>query len=249
MTETVTTTMSFTSEVTLREAVLNQMLAGPTSPEVASLLLSKALKRMYSTLDLDPHNTVVGEPNWDVVDGNIVELPTRYKSLSDLLAERVSESESTLLIEGLHFLTKLPLTSPPVHLPVRITLIGLLINELVPAMASAFQEQQLVYWNTPLGTAGPRWHELSSNLRKIWNVSQVRGWTATECDMARQLFLYPDLQDRKRHDRYDSHAYLIDIDEMDGDTVETRERKLDRGLDRKDRPQRSHSYVLAAQRL
>ena len=219
MTETVTTTMSFTSEVTLREAVLNQMLAGPTSPEVASLLLSKALKRMYSTLDLDPHNTVVGEPNWDVVDGNIVELPTRYKSLSDLLAERVSESESTLLIEGLHFLTKLPLTSPPVHLPVRITLIGLLINELVPAMTSAFQEQQLVYWNTPLGTSGPRWHELSSNLRKIWNVSQVSGWTATECDMARQLFLYPDLQDRKRHDRYDSHAYLIDIDEMDGDTV------------------------------
>ncbi|WP_447772548.1 dermonecrotic toxin domain-containing protein [Pseudomonas kilonensis] len=219
MTETVTATTTPTSEVSLREALLNQMLAGPTSPEVASLLLRKALKKMYSTLDLDPHNTVVGEPNWDVVDGNIVELPTRYTSLSDLLAERVGESESTLLIEGLHFLTKLPLTFPPVHLPVRISLIGLLINELAPAMASAFQEQQLVYWNTPLGTAGPRWHELSSNLRKIWNVSQVPGWTATECDMARQLFLYPDLQDRKRHDRYDSHAYLIDIDEVDGDTV------------------------------
>ncbi|MCP1453265.1 dermonecrotic toxin domain-containing protein [Pseudomonas kilonensis] len=219
MTETVTATTTPTSEVSLREALLNQMLAGPNSPEVASLLLRKALKKMYSTLDLDPHNTVVGEPNWDVVDGNIVELPTRYTSLSDLLAERVGESESTLLIEGLHFLTKLPLTFPPVHLPVRISLIGLLINELAPAMASAFQEQQLVYWNTPLGTAGPRWHELSSNLRKIWNVSQVPGWTATECDMARQLFLYPDLQDRKRHDRYDSHAYLIDIDEVDGDTV------------------------------
>ncbi|AXA58062.1 dermonecrotic toxin domain-containing protein [Pseudomonas thivervalensis] len=219
MTKTVTTTTSAASEARLRDAVLNQMLAGPTSPEVASLLLRKALKKMYPTLDLDPHNTVVGEPNWDVVDGTIVQLPTRYKSLSDLLAERVGESESTLLIEGLHFLTQLPLTFPEVHLPVRISLIGLLINELVPAMVCAFQEQQLVYWNAPLGTTGPRWHELSSNLRKIWNVSQAPGWTATECDMARQLFLYPDLQDRKHHDPYDTHAYLIDIDEVDGDTV------------------------------
>jgi len=219
MTRTVTTTTSSAPEAHLRDAVLNQMLAGPTSPEVASLLLRQALKKMYPTLDLDPHNTVVGEPNWDVVDGNIVQLPTRYKSLSDMLAERVGESESTLLIEGQHFLTQLPLTVPEVHLPVRISLIGLLINELVPAMTSAFQEQQLAYWNASLGASGPRWHELSSNLRKIWNVSQVQGWTSTECDMARQLFLYPDLQDRKHHDRYDTHAYLIDIDEVDGDTV------------------------------
>lgn len=219
MTTTVTTTTNAVSEASLRDAVFNQMLAGPTTPEVASLLLRNALKDLYPTLDLDPHNTVVGEPDWDVVDGAIVELPTRYKSLSDLLAERAGKRESILLIEGLHFLTQLPLAIPQVHLPVRIGLIGLLLNELIPAMVPAFQEQQLAYWNTSLGTSGPRWHELSSNLRKIWDVNQVKGWTATECEMARQLFLYPDLQDRKRHDRYDTHAYLIDIDEVDGDTV------------------------------
>ncbi|MBT2294969.1 dermonecrotic toxin domain-containing protein [Pseudomonas fluorescens] len=219
MTHPFRTTPKATTEASLRDAVLNQLLAGPTSPEVASVLLRNALKQMYPELDLDPHNTVVAEPSWELVDGEIVELPTRYETLSSIVAERVGESESTLLIEGLHYLTQLPLTTPELHLPVRIGQIGNLINELVPSMLVASQEQQLAYWNASLGTSGPRWHELSRTLRKIWNVRQVKGWTATECAMARLLFLYPNLQDRKEHDRFDTHAYLIDIDEVDGDKV------------------------------
>ncbi|AEV65811.1 dermonecrotic toxin domain-containing protein [Pseudomonas ogarae] len=201
----------------IRSALVNQLLAGPTYPEVAAMLLRNALKKLYPSLDLDPHTTVIGEPAWDIVGDEIVARPTRYESLSDLLASRVDQSKPTLLIEGLHFLTQLPITAPEVHLPVRIDQIGRLINELVPAMVPASQEQQLAYWNMPFGNYGPRWHELSHTLRKLWDVKQIEGWTATECDMARQLFLYPDPQDR--NDSYDSHAYLVDIEEVDGDEI------------------------------
>ncbi|WP_103307968.1 MULTISPECIES: dermonecrotic toxin domain-containing protein [unclassified Pseudomonas] len=203
-----------------KDAILNQLLAGPTYPEVASILLRDALKKLYPTLNLDPHNTVVGEPDWEIVDDEIVRRPTRYETLSEMLAGLVNEEgNSMLLIEGLHFLTRLPLTSPDVHLPVRIDQIGHLLNELVPAMLTACQEQQLAYWNASLGESGPRWHQLSSALRQAWNVGRVRGWTTTECDMARQLFHHPDRKDRKENDPYDSHGYLIDIDNVDGSEV------------------------------
>lgn len=206
-------------DASLGDAVLNQLLAGPTSPEVAAALLRSALKKLYPHLHLDPNNTVVGEPDWEIVDGQIVERPTRYQTLSNMLAARMNEDYATLLIEGFHFLTHLPLTTPEVHLPVRIAQIGSLINELAPVMVSACQEQQLVYWNATIGTAPPRWHELSSLLQRLWDVKQVKGWTDSDCAMARQLFLYPDLQDRKANDPYDTHAYLIDIDEVNGDKL------------------------------
>lgn len=207
-----------TSDISIRGALLNQLLAGPTYQEVAALLLRDALKDLYPSLDLDPYTTVLGEPAWDINDDDkIVALPTRYVSLSDLLANQMDDTRPTLLVEGVHFLTRLPLTVPEVHLPVRIDQIGRLINELAPAMASAVQEQQLAYWNVPFGSTGPRWHELSDTLRKFWDVRQVDGWTAKECEMARQLFLYPDAQDRK--DEFNSHAYLVDIDVVDGDEV------------------------------
>ncbi|SFB30460.1 hypothetical protein SAMN03159488_02912 [Pseudomonas sp. NFIX10] len=203
-----------------KEAVYNQLLAGPTYPEVAAVLLSDGLKKLYPTLNLDPHNTLVGEPSWDIVDDEIVRRPTRYETLSEMLAGLVNEkSDPMLLIEGLHFLTQLPLTEPEVHLPVRIDQIGRLLNELVPAMLTACQEQQLAYWNAPQGESGPLWHELSNTLRKAWDVTRIEGWTATECAMARQLFHYPDRKDRKDNDPYDTHAYLIDINNVDGPEV------------------------------
>jgi len=217
MTQTTTSTSPATTNANLGDAVLNQLLAGPTSPEVAAALLRNALKKLYPDLHLDPNNTVVGEPDWAIIDDEIVELSTRYQTLSNMLAARMKQSSATLLIEGFHFLTHLPLASPEVHLPVRIGQIGRLINELTPVMVPACQEQQLEYWNTALGTAPPRWHGLSSMLHRLWDVQEAKGWTTGECEMARQLFLYPDLQDRKANDPYDTHAYLVDISEVFGE--------------------------------
>ena len=177
------------SEASLRGALFNQLLAGPTSAEVAAVLLRDALKQLYPDLDLDPYTTVVGEPAWEIVGSEIIARPTLYESLSDMLAAQMDQGQGqpTLLIEGLHFLTQLPITTPEVHLPVRIDQVGRLINELAPAMVPARQEQQLAYWNIPFGNYGPRWHQLSLTLRKLWDVKQVDGWTVAECDMARQL--------------------------------------------------------------
>ncbi|WP_458131275.1 dermonecrotic toxin domain-containing protein [Pseudomonas sp. R3-41] len=213
------------SDASIRGALLNQLLAGPSYPDVAAELLRRALKDLYPSLDLDPYATVLGTPDWDIIDGEIVALPTIYQSLSDLLAERADSNEPTLLIDGLHFLTQLPITVPEAYLPVRIDQIGRLINELVPAMPAASQEKQLAYWNTPFGKYAARWQEMSDTLRKIWNVKQVKGWTETECDMARQLFLHPVPADRK--DKYDSHAYLVDVEAVeDGRTIRVNENSL-----------------------
>ncbi|MDO7898491.1 dermonecrotic toxin domain-containing protein [Pseudomonas citrulli] len=217
------TTTASTPHATLnanpREAVINQLFAGPTYPEVATILLRDGLRKLYPTLNLDPLTTVVGQPTWNIVDGEVVQGQTRYETLSDMLARRVDDSEPTLLIQGEHFLTQLPLTVPEVHLPVRIDQIGNLINELVPAMATACQEQQLAYWNASVGDSGPRWHELSNTLRRAWDVHRVRGWSAAECAMARHLFQYPDRQGRRDNSLYDCHAYLIDMEGIEDNQV------------------------------
>jgi hypothetical protein len=213
------TTPDTSPDAHLRDAIFNQLLTGPNYPEVAADLLREALLKLYPTLDIDPHTTVVVAPVWDIVGDEIVERPSRYETLAAIIAARVVKNDSTLLIEGLHFLTRLPITFPEVHLPVRIDQIGRVINELVPAVLPAYQERQLAYWNTTRRESGPFWHELSSALRKIWNVSEVEGWTATECEMATRLFFYPDLQTRKDNDPYDSHAYLVDLEDVNGDQV------------------------------
>ena len=59
----------------IRSTLVNQLLAGPTYPEVAAMLLRNALKKLYPSLDLDPHTTVIGEPAWDIVGGEIVARP------------------------------------------------------------------------------------------------------------------------------------------------------------------------------
>jgi hypothetical protein len=203
----------------LRDAVQIQLLAGPSYSEVATLLLQDALKKLYPALDLNPYATVVAQPGWALVDGIVVELPTHYESLTNMLVSQMEEVDPVVLIEGQHFLTRLPIAAPELHLPVRIDQIGNLINELIPVMLPAFQEQQLKYWNASAGNAGPRWRELSQTLQKLWDVTQIDGWSTAECGMARQLFLYPDLKSRKEKGLSDSHAYLIDIDEVDGDDV------------------------------
>ncbi|WP_434579325.1 dermonecrotic toxin domain-containing protein [Pseudomonas sp. Z1-6] len=173
--------------------------------------------KLYPTLDIDPHTTVVAVPTWQIVGDDIVELPIRYETLAAIIAARVVKDDSSLFIEGLHYLTRLPITFPEVHLPVRIDQIGRVINELVPTILPAYQEKQLAYWNASQGASGPRWHELSRSLRKLWDVSRIDGWTTEECKMARQLYLHPDVLTRKGP--YDSHAYLVDIEDVDGETV------------------------------
>ncbi|PHX42574.1 hypothetical protein AO284_35960 [Pseudomonas sp. NZIPFR-PS2] len=115
-------------------------------------------------------------------------------------------------IDGEHYLIYQTTLGPNVHLPVKVDTVGSLINELAPLLPVAYQEQQLLFWNQSPQENGPRWQSFANALRRIWNIESVEGWDEDECNVARNVFLYPDYADRQLHDKYNTKAYLIDID-------------------------------------
>lgn len=204
----------------LLDALITQMIVGPDLREVAAVLLRQNLQALYPTLDLDPSITMVGSPVWELVDDQLINTGFTYHALTDILANQVVHGSPAMYIEGEHFLAQQPITEPEVHLPVRIDEVARLLNQLAPVMLTAYQEQQLAYWNASERDAGPRWHALSKTLRDFWNVEQAEGWSSEDCAMARTLYLAPDLASRKNNDPYDSHAYLIAIDLVEGQEVQ-----------------------------
>ena len=192
--------------------LLTQLTTGPTTREVASTLLKTALSEQYPTLNLNPDLAMLVTPRWRVDKEVIEPLEPLVESLTSILARQALGREPVTYLEGEHFLTLQPDTTPSVHLPVKIDTIGRLINELALLLYSAFQEQQLDYWNASYNSAGLRWQVFSSALRKIWNVTHVQGWDEDDCAMARTLYHAPDLAMRAGKDPYQSHAYLMDVD-------------------------------------
>ncbi|PFG60623.1 hypothetical protein DM05_5343 [Pseudomonas poae] len=211
-----TTPISIASQQPLE--LLTQLLTGPSFREVAAVLLRQALQARYPTLAIDPDICLIGTPGWEIIDEQACATTTAYRTLSDSLTDQAVLGEPTLYIEGEHFLTQQPLTEPPTHLPVRIGDIAHLLNTLAPVMLTAWQEQQLAFWNKSNGS-GPHWHQLSNSLRGVWNVRQAPGWNESDCAMARQLFHAPTYDVRRLDDPYTSHAYLLDIDQVDGAQV------------------------------
>lgn len=212
-----TSSPSTDSHQTLTDALITQMSTGPAFREVAAQLLREQLQELYPTLDIDPNITVVGTPLWDIVDDQVVPAGRHYQVLTDILAVQAVLAEPALYIEGEHFLAQLPIIEPAVHLPVRILDIASILNTLAPVMLRGYQQTQLEYWNGTEGSSGPRWHMLSKVLRDYWNVEQVSGWTAADCQMARQLFHTPDAATRKLDDPDSVRAYVVDIDQIDDD--------------------------------
>lgn len=203
-----------TQRARLTSSLINQLSIGPAFREVAAHLLRLQLKERYPALHIDPDIVMVGTPSWDIVDGEVVAQPPHYQALTDILARQAVLSVPTIFMEGIHFLTRLPIGKPPVHLPVRIEDIGLIINVLAPVMIRGYQQQQLAFWGQTVGESGPHWHELSVVLRNLWNVGKIRGWTDEDCLMARQVSLTPDLADRALNDRFGTHAYVLDVDHV-----------------------------------
>ncbi|NHW98266.1 hypothetical protein [Pseudomonas koreensis] len=201
------------------EALITQLSVGPDLRDVAAVLLREHLRKLYPALDLEPSITMIGTPQWSIVDEQIVAGNPTYQALTEILAAQVVQGTPTLYIEGEHFLTQQPISEPAVHLPVRVDEIASLLNLLAPVMLTAFQEQQLAYWNSADDSTGPRWHALSDTLREIWNVDQVQGWSESDCAMARALYRTADLAGRKADDPNQSSACLIAIDLIDGTTV------------------------------
>ncbi|MFJ2711400.1 hypothetical protein ACIOZM_10970 [Pseudomonas sp. NPDC087346] len=188
---------------------MTQLYVGPDFREVATELLRISLQALYPTLDIDPSITMVGTPGWTIIDGQIVAGPPSYQTLTDILANQAVLAVPALYIAGEHFLTRQPIYDPAIHLPVRIDEIANLLNLLAPVMLGAYQEQQVEYWNKTNADGHPRWHELASTLRNLWNVDQVEGWNAADCQLARDFFNTPGRAERAL-DGHSGKAFLID---------------------------------------
>lgn len=200
--------------------LLTQLTTGPTTREVAATTLRSALKELYPTLNIDPDLAVVVSLQWEVVGKAVERAPALVESLTSVLARQALSSDRVIYIDGQHFLTLQPNAAAPVHLAVKIDAIARLINELSALLFTAFQEQQLNFWNASNGATGPRWQSFSNAMRKVWNVTQEQGLDEHECAMARTVFQEPDRARRSRKDPYNSHAYLVDVDLLaDGQSI------------------------------
>ena len=217
MPSTSTTTVSTRTapRARLTTSLISQLSIGPAFREVASHLLREQLNDRYPSLNIDPDIVMVGTPSWEIIDGDVVAQPPRYQALTDILARQAVLAVPALFIEGIHFLTRLPIAEPAVHLPVRIADMSLIINVLAPVMIRGYQQQQLAFWDQTLGDSGPHWHELAVVLRNLWSVGKARDWTDEDCLMARQVTQTPDLAERALNDRFETHAYVLDVDQVD----------------------------------
>lgn len=192
--------------------LLTQLVTGPSLREVATTVLRTELNELYPTLELDPDLVMVGTPSWIPLGGHIVAGDTQFESLTDSLLRHAIARQPVMYIDGEHFLTRQPSASPSIQMPVNIDAIGRQLNLLAPMLFTAFQEQQLDYWNQPVTFTAPRWQELSLALRVRWNVKQAKHWDADQLALARLVFEYPDRAKRKPHDPYQTRACLIDLD-------------------------------------
>lgn len=192
--------------------LLTQLTTGPSLREVAAATLRSSLRELYPDLDIDPDLALLITPGWQITAEVILPGTPHAQSLTGALSRCVMSNTTVTWIDGEHYLIYQTTLGPNVHLPVKVDTVGSLINELAPLLPVAYQEQQLLFWNQSPQENGPRWQSFANALRRIWNIESVEGWDEDECNVARNVFLYPDYADRQLHDKYNTKAYLIDID-------------------------------------
>ena len=192
--------------------VLTLLVSGPSINEVASTLLRSVFDPLYPQLSIDPALTLVVTPGWIINDQQITHGDPRFESLTDVLVRLALSGDAVTYIDGEHFLTLKPGVEPAIQLPVKIDAIGCLLNELAPVLFTAYQENQVDYWNDPVTPDHPRWYLLSDTLRNQWNIAEDNGWDADQRAMARAVFNEPDKARRLSGDKYKTRACLIDID-------------------------------------
>ncbi|MGH8348982.1 MAG: hypothetical protein ACRES5_20845, partial [Pseudomonas sp.] len=201
-----------------KSQVIHQTSRGPSVSEVAALLLRQALKVLQPEREIDPDQTMIGTPQWRVLDGTLMAMPTQFESLTQALVRQFFTSATANYLEGEHFLRLNPFATPVVHLDIDIESIARLLNDYSPLLFVAFGEQQLAYWNRK-GQQAEHWQELSEALRKTLDVQGVEGWDADQCRVARAVSRHPDKQERLTQD---SAFAAIEVSLIDIDTVDAR---------------------------
>nr|WP_180206035.1 DUF6543 domain-containing protein [Pseudomonas sp. SbOxS1]NYU06258.1 hypothetical protein [Pseudomonas sp. SbOxS1] len=202
--------------------ILTQLVTGPSIREVASTSIRTALDTEYPQLHIDPNLTMVATPAWTITDNQVLPGSTRFESLTDALVRLVLSGATATYIDGEHFLTRQPGVEPGTKLPVKIDAIGCLLNRLARLFFVAYQEQQLDYWNETVALEKPRWHQISEALHGVWNDDKPNDWDEDQRALAQTVYDYPQQAVRQAHDKYQTRACLIDIDDLDQQRSEHR---------------------------
>ncbi|ALI01381.1 hypothetical protein C1Y08_04085 [Pseudomonas sp. FW306-02-F02-AA] len=213
-------TSSDTTRLVEKSDLVTLTSHGPTLNQIASNLMTQALKELYPDLDIDPDHAMIATPQWLQVDNRIEVGPFRFESLTHALIRHSFNTTKANYIEGEHFLTLERHAKDPIHLAVSIEEVAGVLNDSAPLLFVEFQARQLDFWNQK-GHRIARWQELSDTLRKALNVRQVNGWDADECAMAREISMAPDkaLRSPVNSDFSAIQACLIDIDTIENEVA------------------------------
>lgn len=196
--------------------VVTQLVTGPSLREVASKTLRPALKTLYPDLDLDPQLAMVVRPTW-IIEGDQV-VPGRHliESLTDTLVRLGLSGTAVAYLDGEHYLTLQPDLPSAIQLPVKISEIGKLLNELAPLLFVAYKEHQINYWDDFTYPGQPRWQQMSQALHNLWKVDANTDWDADQRAMVEAVYKHPDKNQRLTTDQYQTRACLIDLDRGKG---------------------------------
>jgi hypothetical protein len=197
--------------------VVTQLVTGPSLREVASKTLHPALRTLYPDLNLDPQLAMVVRPTWVIENDQVVPGRHLIESLTDTLVRMGLSGTTVAYLDGEHYLTLQPDLPSAIHLPVKISAIGKLLNELAPLLFIAYKEQQVNYWDDFTYPGQPRWQQLSQALRNLWNLDANTQWDADQRAMVAGVYKHPDKHERLPADKYKTRACLIDLDRDNGD--------------------------------
>ncbi|WP_240321664.1 dermonecrotic toxin domain-containing protein [Pseudomonas fluorescens] len=193
---------------------------GDSLHQVASTLLRKELRKRYPDLHIDPDHTLLATPVRNMDTPQMAVEACNFESLTHVLIRQSLHKTTAELIEGEHFLTHMPIASPPLHLAVSMDELTTLLNDHAPLLFVECQQRQLDYWNES-EHGRPRWQELSEQLRSAADVQTASGWDAEACRLARFVAQYPDKAERPTtSDHFTGvRACIMDIDRDEGSTA------------------------------
>ncbi|VVN26857.1 dermonecrotic toxin domain-containing protein [Pseudomonas fluorescens] len=197
--------------------ILTQLVTGPSLREVASKTLRPALKTLYPDLEIDPQRAVVVRPTWVIQDDQVVPGRHLIESLTDTLVRLGLSGTAVTYLDGEHYLTSQPDQPAAIQLPVKISAVGKLLNDLAPLLFIAYKEQQVNYWDEFTYPGQPRWQQMSQSLRKLWNVEANPDWDTDQRTMVEAVYQHPDKHQRRPTGKYQVRACLVDLDRNEGD--------------------------------
>ncbi len=107
---------------------------GDSLHQVASTLLRKELRKLYPDLHIDPDHTLLATPVRNIDTPQLAVEACNFESLTHVLIRQCLHKTTAELIEGEHFLTHMPIASPPLHLAVSMDELTTLLNDHAPLL-------------------------------------------------------------------------------------------------------------------